>query len=62
MNLVARRRVPVAYGTHPSSSGQSRDLRLVPTVPPTHVTPLPAGMKAVYLDILERMQQRSLTG
>lgn len=62
MNQVAKRRIPVGYGTHPSSASQSPDLRLVPTVPLAHITPLPAGMKAVYLDILERMQQRSLTG
>lgn len=58
MNLVAKRRVPVALGSHPSASAQSADLRLQPTIPLDSVTPLPAGMKSVYLDILERVQRR----
>ena len=62
MNQVTKRRVPVALGTHPSAYAQSLDLRLAPTVPLSTVTPLPAGMKAVFLDILERVQQQSLTG
>ena len=62
MNLVARRRVPVALGSHPSSTAQSPDLRLTPTREPQHLTPLPAGMKAVYGDILTRMHASSLAG
>ncbi|MCF8557899.1 MAG: SDR family oxidoreductase, partial [Candidatus Nanopelagicales bacterium] len=60
MNLVAKRRVPVALGSHPSSTAQSSDLRLEPTVPLDAVTTLPAGMKAVYLDVLERVQCTSM--
>jgi UDP-glucose 4-epimerase len=62
MNLVAKRRVPVALGSHPSASAQSADLRLEPTHALDAVTSLPAGMKAVYLDILERVQRRSVAG
>ncbi len=60
MNQVCKRRIPVGYGTHTSSAGQSLDLRLVPTVPLPNITALPAGMRSVYLDILDRMQQRVL--
>lgn len=62
MNLVAKRRVPVALGSHPSAYAQSLDLRLNPTVPLEATTPLPAGMKAVFLDILTRVQANSLVG
>ena len=58
MSSVTKRRVPVALGTHPSAVAQAADLRVVPTYAPTSVSPLPAGMKAVYLDILERQQER----
>jgi UDP-glucose 4-epimerase len=61
MNQVCKRHIPVGYGTHPSSAGQSLDLRLVPTVPLKETTPLPAGMKTVYLDILNRIQHQVLT-
>jgi UDP-glucose 4-epimerase len=62
MNLIAKRRVPVALGSHPSASAQSADLRLEPTIPLDSVTPLPSGMKSVYLDILQRVQRRSIAG
>lgn len=61
MNLVAKRRVPVALGSHASAAAQSADLRLEPSQPLPSVTPLPAGMKSVYLDILARVQGRALT-
>jgi UDP-glucose 4-epimerase len=61
MNQVTKRKVPVALGTHPSAYAQSLDLRLVATVPLSTTMPLPAGMKAVFLDILDRVQQSSLT-
>lgn len=61
MNLVAKRRVPVALGSHPSASAQAPDLRLEPSLALPSVTPLPAGMKAVYLDVLARVQHRTLT-
>ena len=57
MNEIAKRRVPVALGQHESASRQVLDLRLTPSPGVSAVTSLPAGAKAVYLDILERMQQ-----
>ena len=62
MNLVAKRRVPVALGSHPSAFAQSTDLRLTPTDPLDATMPLPAGMKTVFLDILSRVQAHSLAG
>ena len=48
-------------GAHASAAAQSRDLRLVPTesamTESCVSTTLPAGTKAVYLDVLERFQQ-----
>jgi UDP-glucose 4-epimerase len=61
MGQVTKRRVPVAYGTHASAALQSSDLRLVPSPDVVAPTSLPAGMKAAYLDILERVQQRTLS-
>lgn len=60
MNEIAKRRVPVALGQHASATRQVHDLRLVPSPGVHATTTLPAGMKAVYLDILERVQQESL--
>lgn len=61
MKDIARVQIPVAYGMHPSAAVQARDLRLFPdstnnykSVP---VTPLPAGMKEVFDDILFRHQE-----
>lgn len=54
MNDVAKRKVPVALGTHPSAPAQASDLRLAPTMRPPQITPLPAGMRAVFDDILVR--------
>ena len=60
MQDVAHAKIPVAYGNHSSSGAQARDLRLVPTYPErTEIlvnTPLSAGVKNVYLDILNRYQ------
>lgn len=60
MDEIAKRRVPVALGTHPSSQAQALDLRLRPTVVPADITPLPVGMKAVHDDILRRTQHEAL--
>ncbi len=64
MHLVTKRRVPTALGSHPSATRQVLDLRLTPTDAGSLVrlphTPLPVGMKDVYLDILARLQQDSL--
>lgn len=57
MHEVAKRRVPVALGQHASAARQVLDLRLTPSAGAQGSTSLPAGAKAVYLDILERMQQ-----
>ena len=62
MNQIAKRKVPVALGTHASSAAQAPDLRLRPTLTSPHPTALPVGVKRVYLDILERVQRRSLAG
>jgi UDP-glucose 4-epimerase len=61
MQDIARIRIPVAMGAHASSSAQSRDLRLIPSdaviTEQCASTTLPAGVKAVYLDVLTRFQQ-----
>ncbi len=58
MRDITRVRIPIAAGVEASASVQSPDLRLIPdhdavttTLP---LTPLPAGMKQVYLDIAQR--------
>lgn len=60
MQDVAHTKIPVAYGNHSSAGAQARDLRLIPTnekQAETLVnTPLSAGVKNVYLDILNRYQ------
>ena len=55
---ISRTRIPLAIGAHSSSAAQARDLRLTPTSPPepSTFTTLPAGIKNVYLDILQRRQ------
>ena len=62
MALVTKHRVPVAYGMHASAAAQSLDLRLTPSVGVEAPTPLPAGMKTAYLDILDQVQRQSLAG
>jgi len=60
MQDITHSRIPVAYGLHPSAALQAPDLRLVPDS--DSITrnwtpmPLPAGVKLVYQDILNRMQ------
>ena len=61
MNLLTKRRVPVALGSHPSAQSQASDLRLVPSVAVDSPTPLPVGMKNVHLDILARLQHHSVS-
>ena len=55
---ISRTRIPLAIGAHSSSAAQARDLRLTPTASPetSTTTTLPAGIKNVYLDILQRRQ------
>lgn len=57
MSEIAKRKVPVALGTHASSAAQARDLRLEPSVRIAEPTPLPAGMREVHADLLARMQR-----
>jgi UDP-glucose 4-epimerase len=63
MKDITHTQIPVAYGMHPSAGDQARDLRLIPDTldcaQPVPVTPLPAGMKAVFDDILCRHQKAS---
>lgn len=58
MQDVARVRIPIAYGLMESAGGQAHDLRLTPDTDPAiahlALTPLPVGMKQVYLDLLAR--------
>jgi len=60
MQDVAHTKIPVAYGNHASSGAQARDLRLVPDdlhqTERLVKTTLSAGVKNVYLDILNRYQ------
>lgn len=63
MQDIAHTRIPIAYGLHESSLAQARDMRLAPDADPfletAPITGLPAGMRAVYLDILQRHQRAS---
>lgn len=61
MNLLTKKRVPVALGRHPSARSQALDLRLVPSINVTAPTPLPVGVKSVHLDILSRLQHHSVS-
>jgi len=61
MNLLTKKRVPVALGSHPSAQSQASDLRMVPSVAVDSRTPLPVGMKDVHLDILARLQHHSVS-
>ena len=62
MQAVTKKRVPLALGSHPSSARQVHDLRLVPSAIDASHGPMPtpihlaAGARAVYDDILRRLQ------
>lgn len=62
MGQVARRRIPVAYGSHASAGAQALDLRLTPSKGVNATTRLPEGMKAAYQDILARVQAAQVGG
>ena len=55
---ITRTSTPIAYGLHASAAHQSHDLRLSPDkdeqLDSLAATPLPAGIKDVYLDVLQR--------
>jgi UDP-glucose 4-epimerase len=61
MKDITRTQVPVAYGMHPSAAVQAHDLRLIPDhidqSASTPATPLPAGLKEVFDDVLYRHQE-----
>ena len=56
MKDIMRVATPIAYGMHESATYQSADLRLLPdsdgVIRALPLTPLPAGVKAVYQDVL----------
>lgn len=58
---IARVRVPIAVGNHISANAQAHDLRMTPSDDGATAslirTTLPAGVKRVYADILERFQR-----
>lgn len=60
MRDIARTQIPIALGMHSSAAAQAHDLRLIPdtseVLKTIELTPLPSGMKAVYLDVLARHQ------
>ena len=55
---IIRIKIPIAYGIHSSSAGQSPDLRMVPTVASPNSTPFPVGVKHVIADLVDRLQNR----
>ena len=64
MQSITRSRIPLSFGIHSSSAVQVRDLRLRPDqdawTESIAQTPLPAGMRRVYLDVLLRHQQNKM--
>ena len=58
MNNITRVRIPIASGVHESAHAQARDLRLSPdtdaVIERMPLTPMPVGMKRVFLDIRQR--------
>ena len=54
---VIRIKIPIAYGDHASSSNQVADLRMTPTIPCAQLTPFPAGVKTMQLDLAQRLQE-----
>ncbi len=66
MNSITRVRIPVASGLHESARVQASDLRLQPdtdqAIQRLPLTPLPVGMKQVFLDIRRRHANAKLAG
>ena len=58
MNSITRVRIPIASGVHDSARAQARDLRLLPDtdsiIERLPLTPMPVGMKSVFLDVRQR--------
>jgi len=61
VEVVTKRKVPVALGSHPSASHQVRDLRLQPTIDVPDPTPLPAGIRMIFEDAVHRLQSAHST-
>ena len=57
---VIRTKIPIAYGEHASSSAQVADLRMIPTIPCDQLTPFPAGVKTMQLDLAQRLQEMTV--
>lgn len=66
MHGITRVRIPTASGVHASAHAQARDLRLQPDEDETLLhfptTPLPVGMKRVFLDLQQRHAMATLAG
>ena len=64
MKDITRVATPIASGIHASAAYQSPDLRLTPdtdaAIKAMPLTPLPAGIKGVYEDILTRHQRSGI--
>ena len=61
---VSHRKVPIAMGSHPSSSAQAADLRFIPSSPSgaaLTVTSMPVGVKRVVDAILRQLQAKPST-
>ena len=54
---VIRVKIPIAYGQHASSNSQVADLRMLPTIECPQLTPFPAGVKTMQLDLTARLQE-----
>ena len=54
---VIRIKIPIAYGQHASSNSQVADLRMLPTIACPQLTPFPAGVKTMQLDLTARLQE-----
>lgn len=57
VQAVIRIKIPISYGDHASSSGQAADLRMITTIPCPQLTPFPAGVKTMQLDLAQRLQE-----
>lgn len=60
VEVVTKRKVPVALGSHPSSARQVRDLRLIPSLRADHPTGLPSGIQRIFADTVRRLQARRI--
>ena len=61
VEVVTKRKVPVARGQHASAQLQVRDLRLVPSITLEDPTSLPTGIHTIFADTLARLQGTRLS-